>query len=281
MTLSSPNSQTFLSKLFTMTPERMTAVRRVLTSLIALLVFLLIWQLLCSGPDARLPSPVKMLQSSDIQTLITDPFFDNGGVDVGMLRQIAASLGRVLLGFSLATILGVSLGIATGASRTVYDALDPLFQLFRTVPPLAWLPLALAAFRNNESAGIFVIFITSIFPIIINTAVGVQQVPSDYKNVSRVLRLTKTDYFFNILFPATVPYIFTGLRIGIGLSWLAIVAAEMLSSGVGIGTFMWTAYTSSAIDELILAIIYVGIVGFLLDKVVMWLSKIMVPGEQR
>jgi nitrate/nitrite transport system permease protein len=281
MTLSSPNSQTFLSKLFTMTPERMTAVRRVLTSLIALLVFLLIWQLLCSGPDARLPSPVKMLQSSDIQTLITDPFFDNGGVDVGMLRQIGASLGRVLLGFSLATILGVSLGIATGASRTVYDALDPLFQLFRTVPPLAWLPLALAAFRNNESAGIFVIFITSIFPIIINTAVGVQQVPSDYKNVSRVLRLTKTDYFFNILFPATVPYIFTGLRIGIGLSWLAIVAAEMLSSGVGIGTFMWTAYTSSAIDELILAIIYVGIVGFLLDKVVMWLSKIMVPGEQR
>jgi nitrate/nitrite transport system permease protein len=281
MTLSSPNSQTFLSKLFTMTPERMTAVRRVLTSLIALLVFLLIWQLLCSGPDARLPSPVKMLQSSDIQTLITDPFFDNGGVDVGMLRQIGASLGRVLLGFSLATILGVSLGIATGASRTVYDALDPLFQLFRTVPPLAWLPLALAAFRNNESAGIFVIFITSIFPIIINTAVGVQQVPSDYKNVSRVLRLTKTDYFFNILFPATVPYIFTGLRIGIGLSWLAIVAAEMLSSGVGIGTFMWTAYTSSAIDELILAIIYVGIVGFLLDKIVMWLSKIMVPGEQR
>jgi nitrate/nitrite transport system permease protein len=281
MTLSSPNSQTFLSKLFTMTPERMNMVRRVLTSLIALLVFLLIWQLLCSGPDARLPSPVKMLQSSDIQTLITDPFFDNGGVDVGMLRQIGASLGRVLLGFSLATILGVSLGIATGASRTVYDALDPLFQLFRTVPPLAWLPLALAAFRNNESAGIFVIFITSIFPIIINTAVGVQQVPSDYKNVSRVLRLTKTDYFFNILFPATVPYIFTGLRIGIGLSWLAIVAAEMLSSGVGIGTFMWTAYTSSAIDELILAIIYVGIVGFLLDKIVMWLSKIMVPGEQR
>jgi nitrate/nitrite transport system permease protein len=148
------------------------------------------------------------------------------------------------------------------------------------VPPLAWLPISLAAFQSSEPSAIFVIFITAIWPVIINTAVGVQQIPQDYKNVARVLRLSKKDYFFEVLFPATVPYIFTGLRIGVGLSWLAIVAAEMLIGGVGIGFFIWDAWNSSLISEIILALVYVGIVGLLLDKVVMFIADRIVPGRQ-
>jgi nitrate/nitrite transport system permease protein len=260
-------------------PEAIAQVRKIATSLIALIVVLFVWQVLCLGDAPRLPPPSQVW--SDTQELIFDPFFDNGGTDVGLLKHILASLGRVAIGFSLAAVMGVALGIAIGASLLIYNALDPIFQVLRTVPPLAWLPLALAAFQDSQPSAIFVIFITAIWPIIINTAVGVQQVPSDYKNVSRVLKLSKIEYFFNILFPATVPYIFTGLRIGIGLSWLAIVAAEMLVGGVGIGFFIWDAYNSSLTSEIILAIIYVGLVGLLLDKLIMLVSKFMVPGEQR
>ena len=200
---------------------------------------------------------------------------------MGLFWQIFASLQRVAVGFTLAAIVGIAVGILIGSSALIYDAIDPIFQILRTVPPLAWLPISLAAFRNNEPSAIFVIFITAIWPIIINTAVGVQQVPQDYKNVSRVLKLSKVEYFFNILFPATVPYVFTGLRIGIGLSWLAIVAAEMLIGGVGIGFFIWDAWNSSMISEIILALIYVGIVGFLLDRLMAYIAKLVVPEENK
>jgi nitrate/nitrite transport system permease protein len=218
---------------------------------------------------------------SDTWELIINPFFNNGGTDVGLFWQIFASLQRVAVGFTLAAIVGIAVGILIGSSALIYDAIDPIFQILRTVPPLAWLPISLAAFRNNEPSAIFVIFITAIWPIIINTAVGVQQVPQDYKNVSRVLKLSKVEYFFNILFPATVPYVFTGLRIGIGLSWLAIVAAEMLIGGVGIGFFIWDAWNSSMISEIILALIYVGIVGFLLDRLMAYIAKLVVPEENK
>jgi len=255
-----------------------TSVRKFLTSAIALLIALTIWQLLCISPDASLPGPIKVL--TDTWELIIDPFFDNGGTDKGLFWQILASLKRVALGFTLAAIAGIVMGIAIGSSALLYDALDPMFQVLRTVPPLAWLPISLAAFQSSEPSAIFVIFITAIWPVIINTAVGVQQIPQDYKNVARVLRLSKKDYFFEVLFPATVPYIFTGLRIGVGLSWLAIVAAEMLIGGVGIGFFIWDAWNSSLISEIILALVYVGIVGLLLDKVVMFIADRIVPGRQ-
>jgi nitrate/nitrite transport system permease protein len=213
--------------------------------------------------------------------LIVDPFFNNGGTDVGLFWQILASLKRVAIGFSLAAIAGIGIGIVIGANRLIYDALDPIFQVLRTVPPLAWLPISLAALKDNEPSAIFVIFITAIWPIIINTAVGVQQLPQDYKNVARVLKLSKVDYFTHILLPATVPYVFTGLRIGIGLSWLAIVAAEMLIGGVGIGFFIWDAWNSSLISEIILALLYVGLVGLLLDKAVDAIGKRLTPGGQK
>ena len=254
--------------------------KKIMRPLVALAVLLVIWQILCSGENPNLPGPIKVIQET-WDPLIIHPFFDNGGTDKGLALQIFASLTRVAVGFTLSSIVGIGLGILICSSRLMYDALDPIFQVLRTVPPLAWLPIALAAFREAEPSAIFVIFITSIWPIIINTTVGVQQVPQDYRNVSRVLQLSKTEYFFNILFPAAVPYIFTGLRIGIGLSWLAIVAAEMLVGGVGIGFFIWDAYNSSKMSEIILALIYVGIVGLFLDRMVEFVATLVVPAEQK
>jgi nitrate/nitrite transport system permease protein len=253
--------------------------RRWLTSAIALLLFLVIWQVLTIGPDANLPSPLRVLDET--WPLIIDPFFDNGGTDKGLFWQIMASLQRVAVGFSLSAIVGIALGMLIGSSRLLYDALDPIFQVLRTVPPLAWLPISLAAFQDSQPSAIFVIFITAIWPIIINTAVGVHQIPQDYKNVAQVLQLSRVKYFTEVLFPATVPYVFTGLRIGVGLSWLAIVAAEMLIGGVGIGFFIWDAWNSSLISEIILALVYVGLVGLLLDKLMAFVGNRFVKGAQQ
>ncbi len=253
---------------------------KIVSPVIALIFLLGIWQLLSSGENPNLPSPTTVIKET-WDPYIINPFYDNGGTDVGFFWQILASLKRVAIGFSLASIVGIALGIAIGANRYVFDDLDPIFQVLRTIPPLAWLPLSLAALRQADPSAIFVIFITAIWPIIINTTVGVQQIPQDYNNVSRVLKLSKTEYFFNILFPSTVPYIFTGLRIGIGLSWLAIVAAEMLVGGVGIGFFIWDAYNSSKMSQIILALVYVGIIGLLLDRLVSFIASIVVPAEQK
>lgn len=252
---------------------------RALTSMIAIVIFLAVWQLLCLSPEASLPGPIKVV--NDTWELIIDPFFNNGGTDVGLFWQILASLKRVAIGFSLSVFVGIIVGMILGSSRLIYDAIDPIFQVLRTVPPLAWLPISLAAFQDSQPSAIFVIFITAIWPIIINTAVGVQQVPQDYKNVALVLQLSKWKYFTEILFPATIPYVFTGLRIGIGLSWLAIVAAEMLIGGVGIGFFIWDAWNSSLISEIILALIYVGIVGFFLDRAVELIGAFLLKGNQK
>ncbi len=254
--------------------------RKIVAPLIALGVLLLIWQILCSGENPNLPSPITMFKET-WNPYIINPFYNNGGTDVGLFWQILASLKRVGIGFSLSAIVGIALGILVGSNKFIYDAVDPIFQVLRTIPPLAWLPISLAALRQSDPSAIFVIFITAIWPIIINTTVGVQQIPQDYRNVSRVLRLSKVEYFFNVLFPSTVPYIFTGLRIGIGLSWLAIIAAEMLVGGVGIGFFIWDAYNSSKMSQIILALIYVGVVGLLLDRLVGFIGSIVVPTEEK
>ncbi|MBF2006315.1 MAG: nitrate ABC transporter permease [Chlorogloeopsis fritschii C42_A2020_084] len=257
--------------------------RKVIPPLVAIAIFLVIWQLLCLNPNFKLPGPIETIAET-WDPFIINPFFDNGETDKGLGWQILNSLGRVGLGFSLAAIVGIVLGIVIGANKLLNNAVDPIIQVLRTVPPLAWLPISLAAFQQANPSAIFVIFITSIWPILINTIVGVQQIPQDYINVARVLRLKGVKYFFKIVFPATVPYIFTGLRIGIGLSWLAIVAAEMLVGGVGIGSFIWDAYnttTETNLSEIIIALIYVGLVGLFLDKLVAFIANKVVPAEQK
>jgi nitrate/nitrite transport system permease protein len=243
---------------------------------VSLAIIIGLWQFLCSQPGALLPPPSKVLR--DTWPLISDPFFDNGGVDKGLFWHIFASLKRVAVGYSLSAVAGIALGVLIGQSTWALRGLDPIFQVLRTVPPLAWLPISLAAFKNTEPSAIFVIFITAIWPIIINTSVGVRNISPDYRNVARVLALTPIEFFFKILLPSTVPYIFTGLRIGVGLSWLAIVAAEMLIGGVGIGFFIWDAWNSSLISEIILALIYIGLVGFLLDRLITMLGRAVSRG---
>jgi nitrate/nitrite transport system permease protein len=252
------------------------AAARVIPPLIVLALLLLAWQLLCSSPTSNLPSPLKVLD--DTWDFIIDPFYDNGGVDKGAFWQIATSLSRVAIGFALAAVVGVALGVLIGQSIWAMRGLDPIFQVLRTIPPLAWLPISLAGFQQAEPSAIFVIFITSIWPIVINTAVGVRNIPQDYRNVARVLRLSPWEVFTKITLPATVPYIFTGLRIGIGLSWLAIIAAEMLIGGVGIGFFIWDAWNSSRISDIIVALVYVGLVGFVLDRLIGFAGALVARG---
>jgi nitrate/nitrite transport system permease protein len=249
---------------------------RVVPPILVIALLLTVWQILCSNAGATLPPPTRVVR--DAWELISNPFFDNGGLDKGLFWHITASLRRVAVGYVLASIVGVGLGTLVGQSIWAMRGLDPIFQVLRTVPPLAWLPLSLAAFRDGQPSAIFVIFITAIWPIIINTAVGVRNIPQDYRNVAAVLRLNHLEFFLKIMLPAAAPYIFTGLRIGIGLSWLAIVAAEMLIGGVGIGFFIWDAWNSSHISEIIVALVYVGIVGFLLDRIVAGLASIVTRG---
>ena len=249
---------------------------RVVPPVVVIAVALLIWELLCRRAGSTLPPPSRVL--SDTWELIIDPFFDRGGLDKGLFWHLSASLQRVALGYVLASFVGVALGTLVGQSTWAMRGLDPIFQVLRTVPPLAWLPLSLAAFRNGQPSAIFVIFITAIWPIIINTAVGIRNIPQDYRNVAQVLRLNHLEFFWKIMVPSAAPYIFTGLRIGIGLSWLAIVAAEMLIGGVGIGFFIWDAWNSSHISEIILALIYVGIIGFVLDRIVAGVATVVTRG---
>ncbi len=246
-----------------------------LPPLLTLLAALGIWQI-AAGDGAGLPSPTTIWAES--RDLIFDPFFDNGGVDKGLFWHVASSLSRVGVGFSLAAVCGVALGVLIGANRWAHRGLDPIFQVLRTVPPLAWLPISLAAFREAQPSALFVIFITSIWPIIINTAVGVRNIPDDYNNVSRVLSLSPVEHFWKVLLPATTPYIFTGLRIGIGMSWLAIVASEMLLGGVGVGFFIWDQYNSSRISDIVVALIWVGLVGFALDRMVALVGRLVSRG---
>lgn len=252
------------------------AVQQLLPPLVILLVLGVIWEMLCSGADAALPPPSQVI--AETWELIVDPFYDNGGNDVGLAWQLLASLERVAVGYLLAVVAGVGLGVLIGQSDWAMRGLDPIFQVLRTVPPLAWLPLSLAGFQDSHPSALFVIFITAIWPIIINTAVGIRNIPQDYRNVAQVLQLNGFEYFKTIMLPAAAPYIFTGLRIGVGLSWLAIIAAEMLIGGVGIGFFIWDAWNASRISDIILALVYIGVVGFMLDRLVAFVGQRITRG---
>jgi nitrate/nitrite transport system permease protein len=271
------SGETRISGLAEVTRRAAATAAAVIPPLLTLLVILGVWQVAAGDSYVGLPSPAHVW--TDSKDLILNPFFDNGGVDKGLFWHVLTSLKRVGMGFSISAICGIMLGVLIGSNRWAHRGLDPIFQVLRTVPPLAWLPISLAAFREAQPSALFVIFITSIWPIIINTAVGVRNIPTDYVNVAKVLRLSPTEYFFKILLPATTPYIFTGLRIGIGMSWLAIVASEMLLGGVGVGFFIWDQYNASRISDIIVALAWVGLTGFFLDRLVALLGHVISRGN--
>ena len=251
-------------------PERAARIRErartFIMPLVAIFFLGLFWEIYSSRDGVTLPGPIKTFTES--WNLIAHPWFDNGPNDKGLGWQLLSSLKRVATGYSLAAVFGIMLGIIIGKSAMAFKAMDPIFQVLRTIPPLAWLPISLATFNQADPSAVFVIFITAIWPIIINTSVGIMRIPADYENVARVYRLTGHRYFFKVMLPSAAPYIFTGLRIAIGMAWLAIVAAEMLTGGVGIGFFIWDSWNSSRMSDIIVSVFYVGMTGLVLDRIV-------------
>ena len=203
----------------------------------------------------------------DIVGVLSDPFYIENQDDKGVFWQILASLERVFGGFVLALIVGIPMGLWIGMSKNAQYAFDPFIQILKPVSPLAWLPLLLFIFQDINMTAISTIFITSIWPIIINTALGVRSVSEDYMNVAKVLRFTPLEKVIQIILPVAVPYIFTGMRLSLGIAWLVIVAAEMLTGGIGIGFWIWDAYNNLNYQDIIIGIILVGIVGWILDMI--------------
>jgi bicarbonate transport system permease protein len=242
--------------------------------------FLLFWQLSSSLGLTKLSGPLSLWTEERTRELLLYPFFDNGGLDKGLFLHTMSSLSRVAVGYTLAAVIGIAVGIAMGLNKRLNSAFDPLFQFLRMVAPLAWVPIALVLFQQNQPAAIFVIFITSIWPILINTAEGVRQIPQDYRNVALVLQMSKRRFFTKILIPSTLPYIFTGLRISIGLAWLAIIAAEIVMPGTpGIGFFIWDANQNGYVSEIVLGVVWIGAIGLILDRFMAWLQTRIAAGR--
>ena len=241
-------------------------VKAVLLPILCTALFLAFWQAFSQQEGIMLPGPGRVVVES--KEFILHPFFDNGANDKGLGLQVYASLKRVAIGYGMAAIVGIILGLMLGKLKPLYQGLDPLMQVFRTIPPLAWLPISLAIFNQSEPASIWVIFITAIWPIIINTSVGVMRMPRDYENVAQVYQVTGSRYLFLVMLPAVAPYMFTGLRIAVGMAWLGIVAAEMLTGGVGVGFFIWDCWNSGRVSDIVVALAYVGLVGLALDRAV-------------
>jgi bicarbonate transport system permease protein len=242
--------------------------------------FLLFWQLSATLGLTKLAGPLSLFTEERTRELLFYPFFDRGGLDKGLFLHAMSSLSRVALGYSLAAVVGIAVGIAVGLNKGLDRALDPLFQFLRMVAPLAWVPIALVLFQNNQPAAIFVIFVTSIWPILINTAEGVRQIPQDYRNVALVLQMSNRNFFTKVLIPSALPYIFTGLRISIGLAWLAIIAAEIVMPGTpGIGFFIWDAYQNSYVSDIVLGVLWIGAIGLILDRLMVWLQSRIAAGQ--
>lgn len=235
-----------------------------------ILLLIAIWALI-SYQTPGLPGPLKTWNSA--VTLFSDPFYDNGPNDKGVGWNILASLQRVGLGFGMAALVGIPLGFIIGRFEFASKMCAPVISLLRPVSPLAWLPIGLLVFKAANPAAIWVIFISAVWPMIINTAAGVSKVPQDYMNVARVLNLSEWKIVTRILFPFVLPYMMTGVRLSIGVAWLVIVAAEMLTGGVGIGFWVWDEWNNLNVEHIIIAIFIVGIVGLLLEWALTQIAK--------
>ncbi|WP_029524367.1 nitrate ABC transporter permease [Polaromonas glacialis] len=236
---------------------------RVLPPLLGLALLAVIWEVVSIATKASIPSPKDTFLQAVV--LFSDPFYRNGPNDQGVGWNVLSSLKRVAMGFGLAAVVGIPVGFMIGRFTFLSHMFNPLISLMRPVSPLAWLPIGLLVFKGADPAAIWTIFICSIWPMIINTAVGVQRVPQDYMNVARVLNLSEWKIVTKILFPSVLPYMLTGVRLAVGTAWLVIVAAEMLTGGVGIGFWVWDEWNNLNVKNIIIAIFVIGIVGLALE----------------
>ena len=222
------------------------------------------WSVLSATLTRELPSPQKTWQASKVY--IEKPFEKRGEQDQGILRFAWYSLVMVMNGYLIALLVGTPIGFMLGLSKFFTRAFDPIIQILRPVSPLAWLPLGLVLFQKPKPSALFTIALCAMWPTVLNTAVGVRSIPQDYLNVARVLKLSRTKTLFKILLPATLPYMFTGFRLSLGIAWLVIVAAEMLTGAPGIGGFLWQEYNSLIYEHIIMCILTIGFIGFALDR---------------
>src|SRR5881392_3351868 len=253
----------------------MNQLRKTLPNLLLPLVgiggLLLLWAFSSVTWSKNLPSPLKTWEVS--RDYVTQPFAKRGELDQGILRFAWYSLVLVAKGYAIALLIGTPLGFLLGRSKLFAKSFDPIIQILRPVSPLAWLPLGLVLFQKSQPAAVFTIGVCAMWPTVLNTAVGVRSVPQDYLNVARVLKLSRTQTLFKVLIPATLPYMFTGFRLSLGIAWLVIVAAEMLTGRPGVGGFLWQEYNSLIYEHIILCIITIGVVGFILDRLMSLVEK--------
>jgi nitrate/nitrite transport system permease protein len=236
---------------------------RVVPPIMGLGLLVLVWELVSATSTTNFPSPLETFKQA--VSVFSDPFYSKGPNDQGIGWNIYSSLKRVAVGFGLAALVGIPLGFMIGRFTFLSRMFNPLISLLRPVSPLAWLPIGLLVFKGANPAAIWTIFICSIWPMVINTAVGVQRVPQDYMNVARVLNLSEWKIVTKILFPAVLPYMLTGVRLAVGTAWLVIVAAEMLTGGVGIGFWVWDEWNNLNVKNIIIAIFVIGMVGLILE----------------
>ncbi|MDX3907440.1 MAG: nitrate ABC transporter permease [Pigmentiphaga sp.] len=247
-----------------------TLVKTVAGPCLGFALLVLGWQLVANAIP-EIPSPGVTGRAA--LELFSDPFYDNGPNDQGIGWNLLSSLRRVAIGFGLAALVGIPAGFIIGRFAAVSAVVSPVISLLRPVSPLAWLPLGLLLFKAANLAAIWAIFICSIWPMIINTAVGVSRVPQDYMNVARVLKLSEWKIMTRVLFPAVLPYMLTGVRLSISTAWLVIVAAEMLTGGVGIGFWLWDEWNNLKVEHIVIAIFVIGAVGLILEWMLTQLVK--------
>jgi len=239
-------------------------VKRAVLPLLGVAGVLVLWTVVSQAVAPDLPSPLRTWQES--RRYILEPFFKDGEMNQGIGRLVFYSLVRVGKGYLLALLIGTPIGFLLGLSRGFHQAVDPIVQFLRPISPLAWLPLGLVIFQKSEPAAIFTIALCAMWPTVINTAVGVRGISQDYLNVGRVLKLSRLRMLTKIVIPASLPYVFTGYRLSLGLAWLVIVASEMLTGTPGVGGFLWQEYNSLVYSHIILSVITIGAIGFVLDR---------------
>jgi nitrate/nitrite transport system permease protein len=244
-----------------MRPE---TIKKIVLPGLGLVIVLVLWTVISQTVARDLPSPAKTWTES--RRYVLEPFFKDGEMNQGIGRLAFYSLVRVGKGFALALLIGTPIGFLLGLSKTFHASFDPIVQFLRPISPLAWLPLGLVIFQKSEPAAIFTIALCAMWPTVINTAAGVRSISQDYLNVGRVLKLSRWKMLTKIIVPATVPYVFTGYRLSLGLAWLVIVAAEMLTGTPGVGGFLWQEYNSLVYSHIILSVITIGAIGLFLDR---------------
>ena len=228
-------------------------------------------------PAAHVPGPIEVIKHAI--TELKDPFYNNGPNDKGIGIQLLYSIGRVLIGYLLAILIALPIGFLIGMSPVFYKALQPYIQILRPISPLAWMPLALFVIKDSIMSSVFVIFICSVWPILINTAFGVMSVKKDWVNVAQTLEMGKIKTALKVILPAALPTIFTGLRISIGISWLVIVAAEMLVGGTGIGYYVWNEWNNLDLASVVFSILMIGVIGMGLDALIGRTAKLFTYQE--